>query len=502
MTHVGFQTQIAGIIEDLANAAVAEICKVVENGYAVLQIEISQSRKQNDALKRKIQLLEADRDFASKYNRDRLPSVNQTCKIHVKKSPKKRTRTGDNPDNEAAEVHQMDGTLGFNSEDGRKINPGCTVGVIPEVITIKEEQMVDTGDCIHVDDLEVQQHGNKSSVDAQHRTIDTMPEMLDCRNIEVWQCAAVDTGERIKDENLDAYMKDDEPHIFEESGMQEDKRDTLSETHEGLSTSYRGSNDTISQHSLLNPGHDTDSFSDFHPVNSPCHEGNSSNCSYTTATDLHQEKMYHVDSFRHRSELSRDPGIVALEPTMVGEMPSLSSVSTTLEYTGIQHRPHKQWFVGKKGGKACPSGSSLIEHQRVHSGDRRFVCPLCGKSFTQASSLKKHQSIHTGEKRFRCSHCGKHFSDPSNLRKHVSIHTGERPFRCGQCGKTFNQSSNLKTHMKIHTGEKPFSCEGCGQVFAYKISLVNHQLKSCLGEQNLMGQLHMAPMEKRLDSSI
>lgn len=92
MTHVGFQTQIAGIIEDLANAAVADICKVVENGYAILHLQISQSRKQNDALKRKIQLLEVERDFASKYNRDSPSSVNQTCKVTVKKSSRKRAK--------------------------------------------------------------------------------------------------------------------------------------------------------------------------------------------------------------------------------------------------------------------------------------------------------------------------------------------------------------------------------------------------------------------------
>ncbi|XP_035275568.1 uncharacterized protein LOC118228276 [Anguilla anguilla] len=55
---VAFHTQIASIMEVLANAAVAEICKLVDDGYAVLRLEMSQSQKENKALKRKLQMLE------------------------------------------------------------------------------------------------------------------------------------------------------------------------------------------------------------------------------------------------------------------------------------------------------------------------------------------------------------------------------------------------------------------------------------------------------------
>ncbi|XP_010886774.1 zinc finger protein 768-like [Esox lucius] len=55
---VDFQAQIASIMEVLANAAVAEICKVVDDGYAVVQLEMSQSHKENDFLRRKIKLME------------------------------------------------------------------------------------------------------------------------------------------------------------------------------------------------------------------------------------------------------------------------------------------------------------------------------------------------------------------------------------------------------------------------------------------------------------
>ncbi|XP_055765073.1 uncharacterized protein LOC129841005 isoform X1 [Salvelinus fontinalis] len=53
-----FHTQIASIMEVLANAAVAEICKLVDDDYAVFRLEMSQSRKENSSLRRKLQLLD------------------------------------------------------------------------------------------------------------------------------------------------------------------------------------------------------------------------------------------------------------------------------------------------------------------------------------------------------------------------------------------------------------------------------------------------------------
>ncbi|KAK6310291.1 hypothetical protein J4Q44_G00183460 [Coregonus suidteri] len=55
---VAFHTQLASIMEVLANAAVAEICELVDNGYAVLHVEISRGQKENEALRRKLRLME------------------------------------------------------------------------------------------------------------------------------------------------------------------------------------------------------------------------------------------------------------------------------------------------------------------------------------------------------------------------------------------------------------------------------------------------------------
>uniref|UniRef100_A0AAZ3PJQ8 C2H2-type domain-containing protein n=1 Tax=Oncorhynchus tshawytscha TaxID=74940 RepID=A0AAZ3PJQ8_ONCTS len=66
-----FHTQIASVMEVLANAAVAEICKLVDDDYAVFRLEITQSQKENRGLRRKLQLLELKvaRERAERTNR-------------------------------------------------------------------------------------------------------------------------------------------------------------------------------------------------------------------------------------------------------------------------------------------------------------------------------------------------------------------------------------------------------------------------------------------------
>nr|XP_046164510.1 oocyte zinc finger protein XlCOF7.2-like isoform X3 [Oncorhynchus gorbuscha] len=71
---MGFHTQMASIMEVLANAAVAEICKLVDDDYAVFRLEISQSQNENRALRRKLQLLELKvaRERAERTIRERI----------------------------------------------------------------------------------------------------------------------------------------------------------------------------------------------------------------------------------------------------------------------------------------------------------------------------------------------------------------------------------------------------------------------------------------------
>ncbi|KAM9399554.1 uncharacterized protein ACWYII_031671 [Salvelinus alpinus] len=67
-----FHTQIASIMEVLANAAVAEICKLVDDDYAVFRLEITQSQKENRALRRKLLELKVARERAERTMRERV----------------------------------------------------------------------------------------------------------------------------------------------------------------------------------------------------------------------------------------------------------------------------------------------------------------------------------------------------------------------------------------------------------------------------------------------
>ncbi|XP_035599654.2 uncharacterized protein LOC118363006 [Oncorhynchus keta] len=67
-----FHTQIASIMEVLANAAVSEICKLVDDDYAVCRLEITQSQKENRTLRRKLLELKVARERAERTTRERV----------------------------------------------------------------------------------------------------------------------------------------------------------------------------------------------------------------------------------------------------------------------------------------------------------------------------------------------------------------------------------------------------------------------------------------------
>ncbi|KAM4028623.1 uncharacterized protein ACNLHF_023908 [Anomaloglossus baeobatrachus] len=121
----------------------------------------------------------------------------------------------------------------------------------------------------------------------------------------------------------------------------------------------------------------------------------------------------------------------------------------------------------------CPGGGLKREHSEGQG--RAFPCSVCGKSFNQKHTLINHLRIHSGERPYPCPTCGKSFIQKQHLTKHMRLHTGERPYSCQECGRSFSLKHNLTTHQRIHTGERPYACIQCGKRFNRRGILLSHE---------------------------